>query len=752
MKSLYLIISFVLGCLLLAPALDAYEMRVDTDTVIRFENGRLFVSRDQELVMDIAPPFFDYTYPVDADIVEADEDRLGVVYAYPSVVDFQHRADDRELRTATVMIERIPGGFHMHASPEWANHTTLYLQDMDDHVFGISEPLQPNNQKSPDLRGATIDLVLDSDGDTLVENYASAYSSFFMSSNGYGAFFDTFAEGRYQFAVDHRHTLHHATGKLDWYVFFGDDGTEILRSYYQVIGKPKHVPMWGLGPVLWRDQNDGGAAEILDDVRRFTELEIPMTAWFVDRPYSNGAHAWSEMDFNEQFAHPEAWIGKLNEEYGLEFMTWTSTAFFGDVRFNRHLDTWHTYLDLSDSESVAAFQAELAKQYAVGVKGHKMDRADEQFPVNSPWADESVPEKERRHRYVYEFAKVHDEALRQAWGKDQFTFARAAIHRSQPYLSAVWGGDPRSNWDGFQGNFANGIRCGFMGFPLWGSDVGGYLGEGWIPKELYARWLQAGSMSGLFEVKLDGAGGDGRDRMPWNYGEDLQAVFRKVCEERMELLPSLYSWANNAAETGVLMQPMAYRHLQDPQAWAIWDQFYLGDRILVAPVFIPEPHRKVYLPAGKWYDFDEPVKEFTGGKTILVDAPLDKLPRFVKANSLYVTGKVYAGNAFHWDSSENELVIHAFPGTVGEAYEFTYLDSLHGDRRCVIHLKRTEEAVELEVPEMGLPVRVEMRLDDEPVGEVLFQGQELSEEEWSIDSGLLKLKLSPQGGILTVKP
>ena len=90
---------------------------------------------------------------------------------------------------------------------------------------------------------------------------------------------------------------------------------------------------------------------------------------------------------------------------------------------------------------------------------------------------------------------------------------------------------PRSNWDGFRGNFR---KCpsasGFLGFPIWGSDVGGYLGPGDIPEDLYVRWLQAGSMSGLFEIKLDGAGGMGNDRVPWHYPESLQNEFRKFAK------------------------------------------------------------------------------------------------------------------------------------------------------------------------------------------------------------------------------
>ena len=148
------------------------------------------------------------------------------------------------------------------------------------------------------------------------------------------------------------------------------------------------------------------------------------------------------------------------------------------------------------------------------------------------------------------------------------------------------------------------LGAAFMGFPVWGSDVGGYIGDGYIAPDLYLRWLQFGVMSGLLEIKLDGSGGDGEDRMPSRYDDAFQTDFRHLLELRMALLPYLHSLANTSAQNGPLMQPLAYRHLDDPRTYDIWDEFYVGDGFLVAPVLTPGTVREVYLPAGRWYRFD----------------------------------------------------------------------------------------------------------------------------------------------------
>ncbi|MGW8267969.1 MAG: proton-conducting transporter transmembrane domain-containing protein, partial [Longimicrobiales bacterium] len=46
------------------------------------------------------------------------------------------------------------------------------------------------------------------------------------------------------------------------------------------------------------------------------------------------------------------------------------------------------------------------------------------------------------------------EGIHEAHGDQHFIFARSAIHRTQPLLSAIWGGDPRSTWEGLRGTFA----------------------------------------------------------------------------------------------------------------------------------------------------------------------------------------------------------------------------------------------------------------------------------------------------------
>jgi alpha-glucosidase (family GH31 glycosyl hydrolase) len=616
--------------------------------------------------------------------------------------------------------------FHFFATHKTFNHITVRLKDQNEHYFGLIEKLYPGNLKNPDLRGNVVDVDVYGLGNLdYAENYASAYSAFFISSQGYGSFFDTFAKGKYKLGIDGITEIYHQTGTLDWYIFYGPTGEKIHSEYYRLIGKPKYIPIWACGPIFWRDQNNGGKDELLNDIQKFNELQIPLTACFIDRPYSNGAHEWSKMDFSDKFAEPEKWIKKINSDYGMQVMTWVEPLTFSDSDFPGLFPDSRNYIDLTNPEALAEFERRLASnQYAVGIKGHKMDRADEHFPLTADWY-EPVTETEARNKYVYLYAKTIDKFLQNAHGRDNFNFARAAFHRSQPYLSALWGGDSRNNWYGMAGNMANAIRCGFMGFPVWGNDTGGYLGEGKIDELLYMRWLEWSVWNGMFEIKIDGAGGSGEDRPPWKYSEQLQQVFRNVCQFRMEMLPYIYSCANTSYKNGVLMKPLAYMYPDDENTYTIWDEFIFGSAFLIAPVFLAENERQIYLPQGNWIDYYEPNKEYSGPLTISQSIPLERIPVFIRQNSIYVSGQIYQGNSKTWAGNLNgkeNLIIHLYPGEINENSQFTYVDYLDGDTEKSMTLQHQAGKILFSSPAIPIPSVVRVTCSEKPQ-KVFYDGK-----------------------------
>jgi len=682
---------------------------------IFLQNNVLELVKDQSKIVVINSFEFNFIRPDTILVENVKTDTLVLKLLFGESDGFHKDFPSQILLT----IAQFNNTFHFIASHKTFNHVTIKMKDLDEHYFGLIEKLYPHNSRNPDLRGNVVDVEVYGNANLdYAENYASAYSAFYMSSAGYGSFFDTFAKGRYQFAINGITEIYHQTGSLDWYIFCGKDGEAIHKEYFQITGKPKYVPIWACGPIFWRDQNNGGKDEILNDIKKFSELKIPLTACWVDRPYSNGAHEWSKMDFNNKFSEPEKWINTINEKYGLQFMTWIGPLTKSDKDFPGLLPNGQGYIDLTNPEALKEFENRLNKnQYAVGVRGHKMDRADENFPVTAQWY-QPTSESESRNKYIYLYSKVIHDFLSKANGKNQFNFARAAFHRCQPFLSAVWGGDSRSNWQGMAGNQANAMRCGFLGFPVWGGDTGGYLGDGRIEEDLYIRWLQWSAWSGMFEIKIDGAGGNGEDRAPWKYSVRLQDAFRDACKLRMEILPYIYSCVNTSYENGVVMKPLAYLYPADENTYHIWDEYVFGNAFLLAPVFTKDNSRTIYLPQGKWYDFNNQSIEYNGPVKFTQNVSITTTPVFIKGNSIFITGQIYDSNSKIWKKNLNEdkiIVIHLYPGQINEQATFSYIDYFDNDKEKTMAIERQPGKIVFTTESLGTASTIELKCAMKPV-------------------------------------
>jgi alpha-D-xyloside xylohydrolase len=97
----------------------------------------------------------------------------------------------------------------------------------------------------------------------------------------------------------------------------------------------------------------------------------------------------------------------------------------------------------------------------------------------------------------------------------------------------------------------------------------------------------------------------------------------------------------------------------DARVSTIGDEYMFGPDFLVAPVTSQGQTRKqVYLPAGAdWYDYwtNERV---SGGRTVTADAPIDRIPVFVRAGSILPMGAVVPSTATPQDIER----IRVYPG------------------------------------------------------------------------------------------
>ena len=173
-------------------------------------------------------------------------------------------------------------------------------------------------------------------------------------------------------------------------------------------------------------------------------------------------------------------------------------------------------------------------------------------------------------------------------------------------------------------------NLGLSGVAFVGADIGGFAGN--ATPELFARWMQVGMLYPL----MRGHSMIGTKRHePWEFGQEVEDICRKYIELRYQLLAYFYSLFWQAASSGEpVLRPLIYHYPNDVKTYEIYDQVLIGSDLMAAPIYRPGvENRLVYLPSGTWYDWWNKTL-YQGSQNILVDAPLEKMPLFIRAGAI----------------------------------------------------------------------------------------------------------------------
>ena len=220
---------------------------------------------------------------------------------------------------------------------------------------------------------------------------------------------------------------------------------------------------------------------------------------------------------------------------------------------------------------------------------------------------------------------------------------RSAFSGQQRYGIINWSGDIGCSWDVFRNQIVAGLNFTITGFPYWTTDIGGFFRPGRSQytdekyHEVLIRWYQWGTFNPIFRMH-----GYQTETEPWKYGQTVEDNMRKMLNLRYRLLPYIYSEAWQVTSNGsTMMRPLVMDFVDDISAINSKYQFMFGKSILTAPVTEPGVTKMdVYLPKStSWYDFWTG-EQYEGGQTIDADAPIDRIPLFVKAGSIVPMGSI----------------------------------------------------------------------------------------------------------------
>ncbi len=146
-------------------------------------------------------------------------------------------------------------------------------------------------------------------------------------------------------------------------------------------------------------------------------------------------------------------------------------------------------------------------------------------------------------------------------------------------------GDTFSAWGALRFEAEYTAAAAAIGLAYVSDDIGGFHADHIEPEELYARWVQFGAFQPALRFHSDHG-----DRLPWEYGADIEASAEQFLRLREAMLPYNYSLGWEAHTTGMPMaRPLWLAFPEQADAYTNNSEYMWGDSLLVAPVTVREP-------------------------------------------------------------------------------------------------------------------------------------------------------------------
>ena len=487
----------------------------------------------------------------------------------------------------------------------------------------------------------------------------------------YGIFFDNTHRSYYEMASesDDYYYFYANGGKLTYYFTYGPQISDVIDQYTELTGKMDIPPKWSLG--LHQSKWGYTPEEIVNVAKTYREKQIPLDTMHFDIDYMDGYRVFT---WNEQYKQA---LKQLKSMSGFHAIAINDPAVKQDENYRMYQegtknDYWAknahgtpyigpvwpgdaAFPDFSKQEVRNWWANNLGEILNEGVDGiwndmnepavfRDDDKQHHTLPLDAYFGteDNKILHSEYHNLYGNDETEATYQALKNHKpGTRPFVLTRDMYAGTQRY-AALWTGDNASNWEHLQMSLPINMNVGMSGVSFVGNDIGGFANR--PSPELFARWIEVGAFLPFSRIHYDSdAKADVKQgQEPWAFGPEVEQISKKYIDMRYQLLPYLYNEFKEAADSGKpVQQPLVYQFQNDKNTHDISDQYMFGDSMMLAPVVKQgQTSREVYLPEGvNWTDYWTG-KEYNGGQTITMKAPLGQLPIFVKKDSIIPTRAV----------------------------------------------------------------------------------------------------------------
>jgi alpha-D-xyloside xylohydrolase len=537
----------------------------------------------------------------------------------------------------------------------------------DEHYYGLGE----NQEGFLDHRGRPIHCWNDYNAPAA----PSFCVPFLVTNKGYAILWDNSSKTTIEAGFNEQTRWVSEVGdRVSFFVIAGNTTDELYSGYRLLTGDTPMLPKSAYGYIQCK-QRYSTQAEVLAVADGYRERHLPLDTIVVDWFYYTNM---GQMDFDARsWPDPKAMNDKLHQ-MGIQTMISVWPRFVPTDRFYAELAEKGWLEHLSDGtptngmpydhagSDIDTTNPDAAKWYWDTIRDNILSKG-----FDAIWADETEPDLPPNGSYYFigpgtEYFNVyplfHTAALYNGFRKD--TDHRALILSRDGYLGVqhnsafVWSSDIFPTWDTLKRQIPTGLDVAASGLNYWSNDTGGwqYLPAVHHPEhpplldpsdardnvggyddypELYTRWFEYATFLPIMRTH-----GSRKHNEVWSYGKQAEPILEQYLKLRYELMPYIYSLGYFTHQTGApFMRALFMDFPGDPKVAEIGDEYMFGPAFLVAPVTDQGATTKqVYLPAGSdWYNYWTH-ERLHGGQTVTVDAPIDKLPLFVRAGSIIPLG------------------------------------------------------------------------------------------------------------------
>ena len=539
---------------------------------------------------------------------------------------------------------------------------------------------------------------------------------------------------------------------MDYYFIAGEDADEIISGYRTLTGKAPVYPKWALG--FWQSRERyKTSGEIENTLAEFRKRQIPCDNIVQDWNYWK-EDQWGSHQFEaSRFPNPQAMLDSVHQMGG-RFMISVWPKFYCNTENYKALDAkgwmYHqavvddihdwvgpgyvgSFYDAYDAGARKLFWQQMDKNLYTGLSKSSSSKSSNSKYIDAWWMDASEPNVRdctpmwyrkalsgptalgTTTEYFNAYSIVNADAIyngQRSVNPNQrvFLLTRSGFAGEQRYSTATWSGDIGTRWEDMRAQMTAGLNYSMSGLPFWGMDQGGFCVENrymqaqseyertgvenedlkeW--RELQARWSQFGTFIPLFRVH-----GQWPLREIWNLAPENHPCYQSFVyydKLRYRLMPYLYSMAGWVhLKDYTMMRGLIMDFNGDWQVTNIKDQWMFGPALMACPVaHYKARNRSVYFPKQTgWYNLYSG-EYVEGGQSLIVDAPYERIPVFVREGSIIPFGPeiqysdekpaelinlyVYAGKDGQFMLYEDEGVNYNYEKGKYATIDITYDDS-----------------------------------------------------------------------------